>query len=543
MKKTVFRLSLALVAIVALSAAGNKYFEISKNLEVYSNVYKHLNTYYVDDLNPKDLVEVSIDAMLEELDPYSDYIPSEELENFRFQNTGKYGGIGSTIQKTDDYVTVVAPYKGSPADKAGLISGDKFFAINGVSAKGLESDEVVSQLKGDPGTDVTVTIDRDGKRFDKTITRQVIKVKNVPYYGMQDNGIAYIKLSSFTDGAGDEVRAALVDLKQSNDVKGIVLDLKGNGGGLLNEAIDVVNVFIPKNQLVVSTKGKVKKSNREYKTSQEPEDLTTPIAVLVDYGTASASEIVSGTIQDLDRGIIVGQRTFGKGLVQSTRPVAYNSQLKLTTSRYYIPSGRSIQRIIYSEKDEDGRPAEVPDSLRKEYKTLAGRKVLDGAGIEPDISLEEEEFAPITFIVFRNNYVYEYSLDYFKKHSKIADAAEFKLTDSDFEDFKNSLKGKDISYQTSTERKLEELKEKAKDDGYELLEPSIIELENKLAKAKEDDLDRNKDQIMFLLEREIANRYYYRAGRVENSLDDDEELQKAIQLLASQEYTTILAKR
>nr|MBX2846201.1 S41 family peptidase [Saprospiraceae bacterium] len=334
MKKLFFRLAVVAVGIVLISAAGNKYFEISKNLEVYSNVYKHLNTYYVDDLDPKDLVEASIDAMLEKLDPYNDYIPSEELEDFRFQNTGKYGGIGATIQKREDFVTVVAPYKNSPADKAGLRAGDKFFSIDGKSAKGLESDEVVSQLKGDPNTDVTVIIDRNGEQFETTITRKIIKVPNVPYYGMQGN-VAYIKLAGFTEGAGDEVRNALEELKQNHQVEGIVLDLKGNGGGLLHEAIAVSNVFVPKGEIVVSTKGKVKNTNREYKTPREAADTTTPLAVLIDGGTASASEIVSGTIQDLDRGVIIGQTSFGKGLVQSTRPVAYNSQLKLTTSKYY----------------------------------------------------------------------------------------------------------------------------------------------------------------------------------------------------------------
>ncbi|MBX2845819.1 MAG: S41 family peptidase, partial [Saprospiraceae bacterium] len=312
--------------------------------------------------------------------------------------------------------------------------------------------------------------------------------------------------------------------------------------GLLHEAIAVSNVFVPKGEIVVSTKGKVKNTNREYKTPREAADTTTPLAVLIDGGTASASEIVSGTIQDLDRGVIIGQTSFGKGLVQSTRPVAYNSQLKLTTSKYYIPSGRSIQRIIYSEKGEDGEFAEVPDSLRKAFTTRGGRTVLDGAGIEPDIKTDVDEYSQLSFVLFRNNHIYDYSLDYYNTHPTVASAADFTLTDQDFEAFKQFLDGKDYSYETPTEAKLIELKEKVEEDNYGgELDGMITALEDKLSAAKANDLDKYKDEILFLLEREIAGRYYYRAGREENSLDNDKEVQKALDVLAnSTQYASIL---
>jgi len=541
MKKVV--LSIATIAILfGFTSAKTNYFEITKYLEIFVSVYKNINTYYVDEIDPQEIVEVGLNAMLEELDPYTTYIPSEEVEDYNFQSSGEYGGIGATIQLQDDYVTVTNPFEGSPADESGLQAGDKFLRIDGIDVKGKSSNEVVSLLKGKPGTSVNVVLGRGEDEFERTIVREVIKIKNVPYYGMVDGDIAYIKLSSFTTDASIEVADALNKLKATNDVKGIILDLKGNGGGLLAEAINVTNVFVDRGEPIVSIKTRSKDQDRTYRTRRSATDTTTPLTVLIDGGTASASEIVSGSIQDLDRGVVIGRNSFGKGLVQTTKDVAFDSKLKLTTAKYLIPSGRNVQRLNYSEKDEDGKPKTLPDSLRTAYKTKNGRTVYDGSGIYPDIEIEAEPFPEVSFALFAKNYIYHYSLAYKEKHPTITSPEEFQMTDAEYEDFKTFLDGKDYSYRTETEAELEDLKKAAEDEKFDQsFYDELEDLEAKLQANKADDLDNYKTEIKYLLEREIAARYYYSAGRLANGLDDDDEVQKAIEILNDEStYRAIL---
>lgn len=541
MKKGIIA-TLGLAGVILLTSATTNYFEITKYLDIFVGVYKNLNTYYVDDIDPQEIITVGIDAMLEELDPYSDYIPADEIKDFEFQSTGEYGGIGSTITKVNDYIEIVSPYQGTPADKAGLQAGDQFLEIDGESAKGKSTQDVVDMLKGEPGTDVHVVMGRGDKTFERTLTREIIKIHNVPYAELQDNGIGYIKLSSFTQGAGDEVASAIENFKKQRELKGIVLDLKANGGGLLAEAISVANVFVPKGTEVVTIKTRNGVEDRTYKAPRMATDLTTPLVVLIDGGTASASEIVSGTIQDLDRGVIVGRNSFGKGLVQSTRDLSYDTKLKLTTAKYLIPSGRCVQRINYSKKDEDGNPVEIPDSLRTAFKTQNGRTVYDGSGIMPDVKVEAEKIPQIVFSLFSKNFIYDFSLEYKQRHDSIPMAKEFKLSDAEYENFKQFLVGKDYSYQIESEKELEELKEAAKDEKHDAtFEAALQTLEENLAASKANDLSKYKKEIKYLLEREIAARYYYLEGRIANGLDNDDEYKKAVELINNlTEYQAIL---
>lgn len=521
----------AIFAVVVLTSATTEYFKISKYLELFVSVYKNLNAFYVDEVDPEELITVGIDAMLEELDPYSDFIPEEEIERFEFQSTGEYGGIGATIQKGKDYIKIISPYQGAPADKVGLRSGDLFIKINGNSVKGKSSQDVVKLLKGVPGTTVNVTMKRGDSEFDRTITREVIKIKNVIYSGLLPNNIGYIKLSSFTNGAGQEVGNAIQEFKKKGELKGIILDLKGNGGGLLSEAIDVTNVFVPKGQKIVTIKTRESSGDKVYKANHTAVDTTTPLVVLIDRGSASASEIVSGTIQDLDRGVVIGRTSFGKGLVQSTRDLNYDTKLKLTTAKYLIPSGRCVQRLNYSEKDEDGHAKEVPDSLRTEFKTNAGRTVYDGSGVIPDVKIESKPFPEVSFSLFAKNLIYDYSLKFEKEHKTINEPEKFELTDAQYEDFKNFLKGKDYEYETNSEKEFKKFKEAAAEEKHDkAFNNAIVALEKNLEESKKNDLDKYRKEIQFLLEREIASRYYYTAGKVANGLDNDDEVKKAIEL-------------
>lgn len=532
----------AMVAVVVLTSATTEYFKISKYLELFVSVYKNLNAFYVDEVDPEELITVGIDAMLEELDPYSDFIPEEEIERFEFQSTGEYGGIGATIQKGKDYIKIISPYQGAPADKVGLRSGDLFIKIDGNSVKGKSSQDVVKLLKGVPGTSVNVTMKRGDAEFDKTITREVIKIKNVIYSGLLDDGVGYIKLSSFTTGAGKEVGDAIRSFKEQGTLKGIILDLKGNGGGLLSEAIDVTNVFVPKGQKIVTIKTRENSGDKVYSAQNMAVDTSTPLVVLIDGGSASASEIVSGTIQDLDRGVVVGRTSFGKGLVQSTRDLNYDTKLKLTTAKYLIPSGRCVQRLNYSEKDEDGHAKEVPDSLRTEFKTASGRVVYDGSGVIPDVKIESKPFPEISFSLFAKNLIYDYSLQFEKNHPSIAKPEQFVLTDDQYEKFKTFLNDKDYEYETNSEKEFKKFKEAAAEEKHnKAFDQAILALERNLKDSKKNDLDKYRKEIQFLLEREIASRYYYTAGKVANGLDDDDEVKKAIELFHNNlEYKQLL---
>lgn len=538
------------IAVIPIAATESSYFEITKNLDVFTTLYKELNTYYVDTLKPEKLMHAGINTMLDGLDPYTDFIPEEDMDDYRTQTTGQYGGIGAVIGTRGDWVIVSEPYEGFPADKAGLRSGDQILSIDGKDAKNYKTDQVSSMLKGKPGTEVDVKIKRMEKGGKETefmvkMIREEIKIKNVPYFGMLNDHIGYIRLGGFTDRAGAEVKSALESLETNHHIKGLVFDLRGNPGGLLNEAINVANVFVDKNIQIVSTRGKIDEWNKSFVTLNEPVDLKIPMVVLADGGSASAAEIVSGSLQDLDRAVIVGQRTFGKGLVQSTRSLPFNAKLKITTAKYYIPSGRCIQALNYAERNADGSPVRTPDSLKVAFKTKNGRKVMDGGGIEPDVVLEPEKYARITISLITKNLISDYASEYRIDHDKISDAASFTLTDAEYEDFVKWVSKKDYDYTTRSEKLLDEFKASAeKENYYEDVKNDYDAMKKTMMHDKANDLEKEKVQIKSILEEEIASRYYLNPGRIQASFKNDIELKKAIEVLDdSTKMNEILAKK
>jgi carboxyl-terminal processing protease len=553
-KIKLFRKLFAWVAIIALAigifafSPNTNYFEISKNLDVFATLYKELNTYYVDDVEPGKLIRTGIDAMLESLDPYTNFISEDEIEDYRLQTTGKYGGIGALIRKIDEYVVISEPYENYPAQKAGLLAGDKIVAVDGTQVKGKNSDDVSKMLKGQAGTSVNVLIRRpqaDGTEKEMTVTlvREEIKLLNVPYYGMINSEIGYIKLANFTENAGKEVRDAMTSLKENNPgMKGVILDVRANPGGLLNEAVNVSNVFIEKNKEIVSTKGKVKEWDKTFKSLNPPVDAQIALAVLINKGSASASEIVAGAIQDLDRGVVVGQKSFGKGLVQTTRPLSYNTKLKVTTAKYYIPSGRCIQAINYAEKDEDGSVKYIPDSLKNAFKTQNGRIVYDGGGIDPDVPVEPAKLSPITLSLLNKNHIFNYATYYRAKKPKLSDAKTFHLTDAEYQDFINYLKDKDYDYTTKTEETLEEFRKIAEKEKYfDAIKTDFEKVKINVQHDKEKDLIKFRDEIQEILEEEIISRYYFGKGRIEASFDNDRDILEALHVLNNQKrYSEIL---
>lgn len=515
----------------------DSYFEISKNLDIFNSVLKELNIYYVDPIEPGKLIKTGLDGMLESLDPYTNYITESDLEEYQFQTTGKYGGIGATMRTTTDSIYVGDVYEGSPADKAGLHPGDLIISISGKDVKGKNSDEMSVLLKGSPGTQVTMKV-KDvytGEVEEKTITRSEIELSSVPYASLigAKKDIAYVKLTQFTPHCSRLVRTHLDSLKKINpNLSGVVLDLRNNPGGLLNEAVSVCNLFIDKGQLVVSTKSKQKEWEQDFKTTQQPWDTKVPVSVLINRGSASASEIVAGTIQDLDRGIVVGERSFGKGLVQTTRPLGYNARLKLTTAKYYTPSGRCIQALDYSHRNPDGSVGEIPDSLKKEFKTAAGRMVLSGGGVEPDMRVIDEIASKLAITLFVKNYFFDYATEFAKKNKSIQPPAVFTIDKNEFNNFTKWLEGKDYSYKTQTEITLDSLKSTAiREKYFAEIEGTYNTLENKLRHDKKQDLEKHKDIITDLLEGEIVSRYYYMRGRVEHGLRRDVSLKEALALL------------
>lgn len=546
-KKKIKTISIiAMTVIVSISSYSfvDEYFEISKNLDIFSSLYREVNIYYVDSTDPGKLMKTGMDAMLESLDPYTNFIPESDIEDYRFMTTGQYGGIGALIRMRDNNVIISDPYEGYPAQKSGLHAGDLILEIDGKSAKGKKTDDVSRALKGSPNTQVKLLIQREGENEPLTflITREEIKVKNVPYYGMVSDDIAYIRLSHFTEGAGREVTQALKTLKETNTVTGIVLDLRGNPGGLLHEAVNVSNTFVERGQEIVSTKGKIKELDRTYKAINSAIDTNTPLAVIVNSGSASASEIVSGSIQDLDRGVIIGQRTYGKGLVQTTRPLSYNAQLKITTAKYYIPSGRCIQALDYSNRNADGSVGKVPDSLKHEFKTQAGRKVFDGGGVLPDLTTKINKYSDITNSLLNKNLIFDYASRYQRTHDSIKPAAEFKINESEFKDFVAFISDKDYDYTTASEKKMEELKRHTEaEKSFTDIQAEYDALKAKMAHSKQQDVIKNKSEIIQLLEEEIISRYYYQSGRIRVSLKNDADLDEAIELIRnSSRYTGIL---
>ncbi|MDC3395073.1 S41 family peptidase [Flavobacteriales bacterium] len=532
---------LAITSVISVGFTDN-YFEISKNLDIFTTLYKELNTFYVDETDPGELMKEGIDKMLKSLDPYTTYIPESEIEDFRFMTTGQYGGIGAMITKRKEFVFISEPYEGFPAQKAGLMAGDKILEINGKSAKSKTTEEVSKVLKGQPNTSVTLLIERPhlDKPFEVTFEREKVSVKSVPYSAYIEDGIGYVKLRSFTRNCSKDIKSAIEDLKKETELKGLILDLRSNPGGLLNESVDIVNLFVEKGEEVVSTRGKIKSWEKLYIANNKPLDTAVPLVILINSSSASASEIVSGAIQDLDRGVVIGQRSYGKGLVQQTRKLSYNSQLKLTVAKYYIPSGRCIQALDYSNRNDDGSVGKIADSLMTSFQTKNGREVFDGGGINPDIITETGIFSNIIASLFRERLFFDYATDFRFENDSIA--TDFIFSDSNYEHFVDYLSGKEYTYKTKTEEALEKLKEKATDEKYfESLSDEYEALLTQLVANKGDDLFTNKEEIKEILTGEIRSRYFYQIGRIEAALNFDPELEKALEILQNkEEYDQIL---
>lgn len=526
---------LGIFTLFAFTQGSTNYFEITKNLDIFATVYREVNANYVDDVDAGKLMKKAIDEMLNSLDPYTNYISESEVEDFRFQMTGQYGGIGSQIGQKGEYIMITDPYENYPAQKQDLRAGDILLEVEGKSVKGKTSSDISKLLKGQPGTKVELKIRREGAgELTKTLIREEIHVKNVPYFGMVNEHTGYIRLQSFTNDAGKEVKDALVELKKNKELTSVILDVRGNPGGLLMESINIVNVFIPQGIEVVSTKGKIKESDRIYKTLNAPVDTEIPLVVLTNRSSASASEIVSGSIQDLDRGVIIGTRTFGKGLVQNTRPLSYGTQVKITTAKYYTPSGRCIQALDYSHRNEDGSVGSVPDSLKKEFKTKNGRKVYDGGGVDPDINVTPGRYSKITESLLTKQLLFDYATWYRSQHNNIAPAKEFRLSESDWEAFKKYISDKEYDYTTASEKALEDFKKKAEEEKYfDGVKAQYETLRQNLTHDKSADIEKNKAEITELLEEEIARRYYFQSARYETSFKSDEDIQAALKLFAN----------
>jgi carboxyl-terminal processing protease len=530
---------------VRAQAPNQQGFEIMKNLDIYSNLIKELNQDYVDEINPGELTQTGIEAMLESLDPYTNFIPESQVEDYKFITTGQYGGIGSLIHQQGDYIVISEPYEGSPSDKAGLKAGDKLLEVNGKVAKGKSYEDVSAILKGQAGTTVNVLIQRDGdsKPFEKAITRENIKIDNIPYYGMVEPNTGYIKLTGFTQNAAKELKQAYLKLKEGNELKGIIIDLRGNGGGLLNESVDIANIFVERGQEIVSTKGKMADKNRSHLTMSPPVDLNIPVIILVDRSSASASEILAGSLQDLDRAVVIGQRTFGKGLVQNVVPLSYNAQMKITVAKYYIPSGRCIQAIDYEHKKKDGSFGKIPDSLIRAFKTKNGRTVYDGGGINPDVITKSRQFSNLAMTLYGKYFVFDYATKFAREHATIPPADQFEVDDVIFNDFLEYIKGKDYAYKTKSERALEDLKNIAlKENYFDAIKDEYNLLTTRMEKDKQEDMKKYSDQVKELIKMEIVTRYYYQKGKVIAALKNDPDLADAIATIKDTEkYSGILS--
>lgn len=542
--KIVLICSLAISSVVSVGYVDS-YFEVSKNLDIFATLFRELNIYYVDDSNPGKLMKTGIDAMLKSLDPYTNYIPESNIEDYKMMTTGQYGGIGALIQKQGDYVIISEPYEGFGAFKAGLIAGDKILEVDGKSVKGKTTTDIREFLLGQPGSSIELKIERPGTEepFVKTVTREEVKIKDVPYAAMVSDSVGYIKLTGFTETASTEVKDAFNKLKEQN-MKSLVLDLRGNGGGLLKEAVSIVNFFVPKGSDIVNTKGKIKDWDKSYVATLSPLDMEIPVVVIIDGGSASASEIVSGSLQDNDRAVVIGTQSFGKGLVQSVRPLSYNSKLKVTVAKYYTPSGRCIQKLDYSHRGNDGKVNAIADSLITEFKTVKNnRPVFDGKGITPDITIKRDPISDISVSLLTKNLFFGFATEYKLSHESIASPKEFKLSDEDYKSFENYLSDKDYAYTTESEDLLAALEKTTKEEKYfDDVKSEYELLKQKLSHHKNDDLNKFKEEITIILETELVARYYYQKGQVEVSLKNDPYLDEAIKTLDNSSlYNSILA--
>lgn len=518
-------------------------FEIVKNLDIYYSLFRETTVYYVDEVNPSKLIKKSIDAMLSSLDPYTVFIPESQMEDLRFMATGQYGGVGALIQQRDGEIMISETYEGYPAQKNNLTPGDVLLEIDGKSIAGKNIKEVSELLKGQPNTIVKVKVRKavTNEIEVKSLSREEIKINNVPYYGLLDEDIGYIYLANFTENAANEVTKAFKDLKNQG-AKKLIIDLRGNPGGLLMEAVNMMSLFIDKGTLIVSTKGRIKEWDKEYYSTMPPLDTEIPIAILVNSGSASASEIIAGAMQDLDRGVIVGERTFGKGLVQTTRDLSYNAKLKITTAKYYTPSGRCIQAIDYSHRNPDGSVGKIPDSLTHPFKTKIGRTVYDGGGIEPDIKIEAEELSPIALALIQNNIIFDYANIFYHSYPNINGFNNVIISDKIYNDFVKFAQSKNFTYKTQSEKVLENLTESLKHDKYyEQTKTDLEHLKQQIEQNKQNDFKLFSEEIKQLLFEEIAERYYFQKGRILAMLRTDPALKKAKEIINnSKKYTEIL---
>ena len=525
------RLTVLLVIFLMGTAAvqNDRLFEISKNIEIFVKVYKELNTNYVDDLDPSELMRIGLDAMLISLDPYTNYISESQVESYRLSDDGTYKGLGATFDEVDGVITIIEPFDGSPAQNAGLKAGDQIISVNGLSTDGKTVEDMDRVVRGVPGTEINLTINRplEGSTFDVSLVRSSVSRDNVPYYGMVKDNIGYIILTTFTANAGKNIASALKELKKENEnLSGIILDLRFNGGGLLREAISVSNIFIPKGEEVVTTKGKVIDRDRAYRTFETPTDLDIPLAVLINKRSASASEIVSGVVQDFDRGVLIGQRSYGKGLVQNTMNIAYNNRIKITTSKYYIPSGRCIQSVEY----ENGEPIDIPDEMRSKFKTENGRPVLDGGGVTPDIKMPEPKDSPLIKALKEQHIIFKYVNQYVQAIDSLEDLESYKF--DKYQEFQKFVENSDFAYETTTEKKIKEIQKAITEE----FEESVFDIETKqLATRIEDEKGQalNKEQEMVIreLEKEIVSRFFAQSGRIKFSLLNDSEVLEAVNVL------------
>lgn len=530
-----------------LMAAENPDFKLGRSIEVLINMFRDINMFYVDETDPEKLLEDAAMGLTMRLDPYTEYMPASEMEQFSIMTTGKYGGIGSLIRKKGEYITIAQPYEGSPADKAGLQIGDRLVEVDSVNVVGMESDKVSELLKGDPGTPLRLKVRKlvPDKEVTVDLIRERIAIPGVPYHGMVADGIGYIQHVDFSENCSADMRRAFTEMSKDGNLKGLVLDYRGNGGGILQEAVKILSMFVPKGTEVVSMRGRTPEMSSVFKTELDPIDLDIPIVVLTNSGTASAAEIVSGALQDLDRAVLVGQRTFGKGLVQMTRPVGYNSYLKVTTAKYYIPSGRCIQAIDYAHRNEDGSVSSVPDSLITEYATSNGRKVYDGGGIMPDVKVAPEYVSLFTVIAYQRGYIDDFGDEYTRRNPQPIDIETFTVNDRIYNEFCKFMEDKDVEYQSQTIRALADLKDKAQRElYYNDIKDELAAIESRLKDDKKSSLELYREQLSELIKDDLIRRHYYARGVTQAKLKEDRELAEAIALLQQRErYDRIISSQ
>lgn len=527
-------LAAALLALGALTFAGRNDFGLGRNTEILVNLMRELSLNYVDEVSPDRLMQQAAAGMTRTLDPYTEFMPEEQMSDFELLTTGKYGGVGSLIRKKGDYVIFAQPYKGSPADRAGIRIGDRIVRIDGQEARDMTIEQVSALLKGSPGTKVKLTVERllGGEQQELTLRRERIAIPSVPYYGYVADGIGYIQHSDFTEGSYDELRAALEALQRQGELRGLILDYRSNGGGILQEAVKIVSLFVPKGTEVVSTRGRAKDAGHTFRTESAPVAPNLPLAVLVNGNTASSAEIVAGALQDLDRAVLIGQKSFGKGLVQSTRPLGYNTMVKMTTAKYYMPSGRCIQAIDYSAHEGRGGAKQVPDSLVHAFTTRAGRTVYDGGGITPDVRTEPQYVSRFAMTLYALGFIEDFVDDYMREHAAdTIDNRTFSITDADYDRFVAFMQDKEVPYESDTRRVLKSLKTAAGNDRYTELEEEIERLESQLRDDKLTNLATYRGEITDAINSDVVLRHSYVEGVVEHGLTDDREVAEAVRLL------------